>query len=167
VPVLQHDGILNSETRQEAASVSLTPRYLCNGLIRRSIELRALYRHASTQVSEPGLRTVLDEEAQSLDQVIAELQAQMRRHAVTPATRSRLISAFWQRVDALLLRGVPRSDDAWIRVLARSEKRLLRAFKRVLSRVEPGEVTSAMHRQLPRLQSIDLDMHSLAKALGH
>jgi len=147
--------------------VSLTPQYLCNGLIRRSIELRALYHHASAQVSEPGLRTVLNEEAQSLGEVIAELQALMRRHAATPATRSRLIGAARQRFDALLARGIPRSDDAWIRLLARREQRLLRAFERALSQVEPGEMTTAMHRQLPRLQSIDLDMHSLAKAVGH
>jgi len=147
--------------------VSLIPRYLCNGLIRRSIELRTLYRHASAQVSEPGLRTVLNEEAQSLDQVITELQAQMRRHALTSATRGRMIGAVRRRFDALLLRGLPRSDDAWIRLLARSEQRLLRAFERVLGRLGPGEMTTTMLRQLPRLQLIDLDMHSLAKAAGH
>jgi uncharacterized protein (TIGR02284 family) len=147
--------------------VSLTPRYLCNGLIRRSIELRALYRHAAAQVSEPGLRTVLDEEAQSLDQVIAELQAQMRHHALEPATRSRLTGLVRQRFDALLVRGMPRGDDAWIRLLARKEQRLLKAFERALSRVVLGEMNATLHRQLPRLQSIDLDMHSLAKAVGH
>jgi uncharacterized protein (TIGR02284 family) len=147
--------------------VSLTPRYLCNGLIRRSIELRVLYRHAASQVSEPGLRTVLDEEAQSLDQVIAELQAQMRKHAVEPATRSRMIGRAQQRLDALLVRGMPRGDDAWIRLLARKEQRLLKTFERVLSRVAMGEMNATLHRQLPRLQSIDLDMHSLAKAVGH
>jgi uncharacterized protein (TIGR02284 family) len=147
--------------------VSLTPRYLCNGLIRRSIELRALYRHASAQVSEPGLRTVLDEEAQSLDQVIAELQAHMRKHAVEPATRSRVIGLATQRFDALLVRGLPRGDDAWIRLLARKEQRLLKTFERALGRVAMGEMNATLHRQLPRLQSIDLDMHSLAKAVGH
>jgi uncharacterized protein (TIGR02284 family) len=147
--------------------VSLTPRYLCNGLIRRSIELRALYRHAAMQVSEPGLRTVLDEEAQSLDQVIAELQAHMRKHAVEPATRSRVIGLATQRFDALLVRGIPRGDDAWIRLLARKEQHLLKAFERALGRVAMGETNATLHRQLPRLQSIDLDMHSLAKAVGH
>jgi uncharacterized protein (TIGR02284 family) len=147
--------------------VSLTPRYLCNGLIRRSIELRALYRLAATQVSEPGLRTVLDEEALSLDQVIAELQAQMRKHAITPATRSRMIGTARQRFDALLVRSIPRGDHAWIRRLAREEQRLLKAFERALSRVALGEMSATLHRQLPRLQSIDLDMHSLAKAVGH
>jgi uncharacterized protein (TIGR02284 family) len=147
--------------------VSLTSQYLCNRLIRRSIELRMLYRYASAQVSEPGLRTVLNEEAQSLDEVVAELQAQMRRHAVTPANRGRLIGAARHRFDTLLVRGIPRSDDAWIRLLARREQRLLRTFERALSQVGPGDMMTAMHRQLPRLQSIDLDMHSLAKAVGH
>lgn len=147
--------------------MSLEPRHLCNGLIRRSIELRALYRHAAAQVNEPGLRSVLDEEAQSLNEVIAELQAQMRRSDSTPVTRSRMIGVARRRLDLWLLRGIPRSDDAWIRLLARHEQSLLRAFERVLVRVAPGDVTTALHRQLPRLQSIHLDMHSLAKAAGH
>ncbi|RDS83329.1 PA2169 family four-helix-bundle protein [Dyella psychrodurans] len=146
--------------------VSLETRHLCNGLIRRSIELRALYRHAAAQVSEPGLRTVLDEEAQSLDAVIAELQTQMRNHDRTPATRSRMIEAARHRFDVWLVRGMPRSDDAWIRLLARHEQGLLRAFERVLTRVSAGDMTTTLHRQLPRLQSIHLDMHSLAKAVG-
>lgn len=147
--------------------MSLEPHYLCNALIRRSIELRALYCHAAAQVGEPGLRTVLNEEAQSLAEVIAELQAQLRQHDGTPATRSRMIGAARQRFDALLVRSMPRSDDAWIRLLARREQHLLRAFERALSRVATGDVTAALHRQLPRLQSIDLDMLSLAKAVGH
>jgi uncharacterized protein (TIGR02284 family) len=146
--------------------VSLTPHYLYNRLIRRSIELRALYRHAAMQVNEPGLRTVLGEEAESLDQVIAELQAQLRKHAVPPATRSRVLGAARQRLDALLVRGIPRSDDAWIRLLARNEQSLLRAFERALHRMAVGDMNTALHRLLPRLQSIDLDMHSLAKAVG-
>ena len=146
--------------------MSLDTRDLCNGLIRRSIELRALYRHAAAQVSEPGLRTVLGEEAQSLDAVIAELQTQMRRHDRTPATRSRIIGAARHRLDTWLVRGMPRSDDAWIRLLARHEQGLLRAFERVLGRISAGDMTSTLHRQLTRLQSIHLDMHSLAKAVG-
>jgi uncharacterized protein (TIGR02284 family) len=147
--------------------VSFTPRYLCNRLIRRSIELRGLYRYAAGQVSEPGLRVVLTEEAESLDKVIDELQVQLQRHDVTPATHSRVLGAARQRLDSLLVRGIPRSDDAWIRLLARNEQSLLKAFERALARVAAGEMNAALHRQLPRLQSIDLDMHSLAKAVGN
>jgi uncharacterized protein (TIGR02284 family) len=142
--------------------VSFAVQYLCNGLIRRSIELRALYRHAATQVSEPGLRTVLDEEAQSLTLVIAELQAQIRSHEGTPATRRRMLGVVRYGFDTL----VPHSDDAWIRLLARHEQNLLRSFERVIARVGSGDMSAELHRQLPRLHSIDLDMHSLAKAVG-
>jgi uncharacterized protein (TIGR02284 family) len=144
--------------------VSLAIQHLCNGLIRRSIELRALYRHAAAQVGEPGLRTVLDEEAQSLSLVIAELQEQIRNHEGTPATRRRMLSGVRYRFDTLM----PRSDDAWIRVLARHEQSLLRSFERVIDRVGANdpEMKAELHRQLPRLHSIDLDMHSLAKAVG-
>lgn len=144
--------------------MSLAIQHLCNGLIRRSIELRALYRHAAMQVGEPGLRTVLDEEAQSLGLVIAALQEQIRSHEGTPATRRRMLGAVRYRLDALL----PRSDDAWIRLLARHERSLLRSFERAIARVGAGdaEMNAELHRQLPRLHSIDLDMHSLAKAVG-
>lgn len=144
--------------------MSLAIQHLCNGLIRRSIELCALYRHAATQVSEPGLRTVLDEEAQSLSLVIVELQEQIRNHEGTPATRRRMLSAVRYRVDALM----PRSDDAWIRLLARHEQSLLRSFERVIDRVglDDPEMKAELHRQLPRLHSIDLDMHGLVKAVG-
>jgi len=142
--------------------VSLTIQHLCNDLIRRSIELRALYRHAASRVSEPGLRTVLDEEAQSLSLVIDELQMQIRSHEGTPATRRRMFGAVRHRFNALM----PRNDDAWIRLLARHERMLLRSFERAIARLEPGDMTSELHRQLPRLHSIDLDMHSLAKAVG-
>ena len=142
--------------------MSFAVQHLCNGLIRRSIELRALYRHAAMRVSEPGLRTVLDEEAQSLTLVIAELQAQIRNHEGTPATRRRMVGAVRQGFDAL----IPRTDDAWIRLLARHEQSLLRSFERVIARVGPSDMSAELHRQLPRLHSIDLDMHSLAKAVG-
>lgn len=142
----------------------LAIQQLCNGLIRRSIELRALYRHAAGQVSEPGLRTVLDEEAQSLGQVIAGLQAQIRNHDGTPATHRRVFGAVHYQLSALM----PRNDDAWIRLLARHEQSLLRSFERVIERVGQGDVEmkAELHRQLPRLHSIDLDMSGLVKAVG-
>jgi uncharacterized protein (TIGR02284 family) len=145
--------------------VSLAPQHLCNALIRRSIELRALYRHAATEVSEPGLRSVLNENAQTLEQLIDELQAQVRVLAGLPATRSRWIGTARRRLD-MLLHGVPRSDDAWIRVLAREESALLHAFERALNG-ESGSMAPALHRQLPRLNAIHLDMHSLERAVGH
>jgi len=144
--------------------VSLAVQQLCNGLIRRSIELRALYCHAAAKVGEPGLRTVLEEEAQSLNLVITELQEQIRSQEGVPATRRRMLGAVRHRFDAL----VPRSDDAWIRLLARHEQSLLRSFERVIARVGTSDlaIKDELHRQLPRLHSIDLDMHSMAKALG-
>jgi uncharacterized protein (TIGR02284 family) len=157
----------SAEPWQETTAVSLDSQHLCNALIRRSIELRTLYRHAAAQVSEPGLRTVLHEEALSLAEVITALQTQLRSHAIAPATRSRFIERTRQRLDALLLRGMPRSDDTWIRLLARHEGSLLLAFERALNHIAPDEMTATLHRQLARLQSIHLDMHSLAKAVGH
>jgi len=142
--------------------VSLDIQHPCNGLIRRSIELRALYCHAATRVNEPGLRTVLEEEAQSLSEIIGELQAHLRSRDGTPATRCGVIGTARQQWDNLL----PRNDDAWIRVLAQQEQKLLHAFERVLTKVTSSETAAALHRQLLQLRSIDLDMHSLAQAIG-
>jgi uncharacterized membrane protein len=61
---------------------------------------------------------------------------------------------------------LPRNDDAWIRVLAQQEQKLLHAFERVLTKVTSSETAAALHRQLLQLRSIDLDMHSLAQAIG-
>jgi len=80
--------ILGTIISQEATVVSLAPQRLCNALIRRSIELRALYLHAAVEVNEPGLRSVLNENAQALEHLIAELQAQIRVLAGLPATRT-------------------------------------------------------------------------------
>jgi uncharacterized protein (TIGR02284 family) len=157
--------ILGTIISQEATVVSLAPQRLCNALIRRSIELRALYLHAAVEVNEPGLRSVLNENAQALEHLIAELQAQIRVLAGLPATRSHWMGTARRRFDTLL-RGMPRSDDAWIRVLAREEAALLHAFERALT-VESGDMAPTLHRQLPRLNAIHSDMHSLARAVGH
>jgi uncharacterized protein (TIGR02284 family) len=132
-----------------------------NALIRRSIDLRALYRDAAAQASEPGLRVVLGENAATLDSLVADLQAQVRDGGGEPAARGRLGSrARRQWAEWLLPTGRGR-DQAWIRYLADSEGALLHAFERSIERA-PGDAANVLRRQLPRLQGIHLDMHSLA-----
>ena len=47
--------------------MSLGPTSLYNALIRRSIDLRRLYQHVARRVAEPGLRSVLQENAAALE----------------------------------------------------------------------------------------------------
>lgn len=136
---------------------------LYNGLIRRSIDLRSLYRHASLQAQEPGLRVVLEENAGALDLLIADLQAQVRQAGSAPATRGRLGGGARRQLLEWLLPAVPERDQGWIARLAHGELALLHAFEQSIEQA-PAEVALALRRQMPRLQAIHLDMHSLARA---
>ena len=139
------------------------PHTLLNALIRRSIDLRGLYRHAALQAQEPGLRVVLDENASALDLLIADLQSQVRQAGGTAATRGRLGGSARRQLLEWLLPAVPNRDQGWIARLAHSELALLHAFEHGIQQA-PADVALALRRQMPRLQGIHLDMHSLARA---
>lgn len=143
--------------------VAARPQTLYNALIRRGIDLRTLYRDASAQASEPGLRAVLGENAGALDQVIADLQAQVDRLGATPARRGRLGGAARRQLIEWLLPAPPQRDLAWIARLAQGEAALVDAFERGLKQAPPA-TARVLQRQLPRLQGIHLDMHGLARA---
>lgn len=147
---------------QESA-VAPRPQTLFNALIRRGIDLRALYRDASAQAREPGLRVVLGENASALDQVIADLQRQVARFGGTPARHGRLGGIARRQLIEWLLPDTPRRDTAWIARLAHGEAALVHAFEEGMQRATP-EAALVLRRQLPRLQGIHLDMHSLARA---
>ena len=139
------------------------PHTLFNALIRRGIDLRGLYRDASLQASEPGLRVVLAENASALDQVIADLQAQVTQLGAAPARRGRFGGAARRQLIEWLLPASPHRDVAWIARLAHGEAALVHAFEQSMQHAPP-EVALVLRRQLPRLQGIHLDMHSLARA---
>ena len=139
------------------------PQTLVNALIRRGIDLRGMYRDASAQASEPGLRVVLGENASALDQVIADLQAQVVQLGGTPARRGRFGGAARRQLIEWLLPTSPHRDVAWIARLAHGEAALVHAFEQSMRHASP-ESALVLRRQLPRLQGIHLDMHSLARA---
>jgi len=142
--------------------VSRVPARLASKLIRRSIELRSMYGLAASQVGEPGLRTVLQENAVTLDQVVSELLAQHQasthsgKHS-PPVSVSHSFAQWWATHAA------HHGDNAWIRQLARREAAFLVAFEQAIVACD-GELELVLRRQMPRLRGIDLDMHSLAKA---
>ncbi len=132
----------------------------CNALIRRSIDLRRLYRHAAT-VCEPGMRVVLNENAQTLDLLIADMQAQLRASDGKPSEHGTWRGAAHRHLAGWLVHAASRRDSAWIRALAHHESALLHAFEQAIADAPP-ESALALRRQLPRLHGIHLDMHSLA-----
>jgi Domain of unknown function (DUF2383). len=145
------------------------PLYLvpstCNALIRRSIDLRQLYRRATT-ACEPGLRMVLNENMQTLDLLIADLQAQLRARDSKPSVHGTWRGAIRRYLTSWLVHAAHNRDNAWIRALAHQESALLHAFEQAIADA-PAESGLALRRQLPRLRGIHLDMHSLAGTAHH
>ncbi|MFC5436444.1 DUF2383 domain-containing protein [Rhodanobacter umsongensis] len=131
----------------------------CNALIRRSIDLRRLYRHAAA-ACEPGVRVVLNENVQALDLLIADLQAQGRAGGGTPSCHGSWRGTASRHLASWLAHADTHRDRVWIRALAHHESALLRAFEQAIE-VEPPGSAQTLQRQLPRLRGIHLDMHSL------
>jgi uncharacterized protein (TIGR02284 family) len=136
------------------------PQSTYNALIRRSIDLRRLYRRAATS-SEPGLRLVLGENVQTLDLLIADLQAQLRSSGAGPCASGSWRGAARRRATGWLVRLAARRDSVWIRALAHHESALLHAFEQAIAEA-PAQSALVLRRQLPRLHGIHLDMHSLS-----
>lgn len=129
-------------------------------LIRRSIHLHRLYDHAAG-VSEPGLRWVLSDNARTLDLLIGDLQAQLPGNGFPSRATGGWRGIVRPRLAIWLIRATPRSGEGWLRLLARHEGALLRAFERAIATAR-SPTASQLRRQLPRLHSIHLDMNILA-----
>lgn len=141
-----------------ASSVTLT---ICNQLIRRGIDLCRLYRHAALAVGEPGLRAVLEEDAQALAALVADLQYDVELGGGVPRTHGSWRAALRCRLVDGMAHAAARRDNAWIHALVQDESGLLHAFERAIAAL-PEDSAKVLRRQLPRLRGIHLDMHSLA-----
>ncbi|KZC39460.1 MULTISPECIES: DUF2383 domain-containing protein [Rhodanobacter] len=135
------------------------PTSTCNALIRRSIDLRQLYRHAAT-ACEPGLRMVLNDNAHTLDLLVADLQAPLSDRGARPCRRGSWRGVVRRHLAGWLMRTAARRDHAWIHLLAHDESMLLRRFEQAIA-AAPADSVLVLRRQLPRLRGIHLDMHSL------
>ena len=139
---------------------STLPQSTYNTLIQHSIDLLQLYRHAASSC-EPGLKMVLDENAQTLETMIADLQAQLRAGGGKASNSGTMRGALRRRMAGSLARVSSHRDVAWIRELSNGESSLLHAFESVVAKLPP-ESALALRRQLPRLNSIHMDMDHLA-----
>lgn len=136
-----------------------TTRATCNALIRRSIDLCCLYRQAALRC-EPSLALVLRENVQTLALLIADLQRQVSAEGGSVRQRgSWRGTPCWHVSDALLLASSDR-DAGWVHLLAHHESALLIQFERHVD-ADPNPLARLLRRQLPRLRSIDLDIHAL------
>ncbi len=136
-----------------------------SNLLGRSVGLRRLYQRAAA-VCEPGLRVVLDENVQTFDLLIADLQDHVVASANGLVGRGGWRGAARRQAVEWILRAVTRQNDAWIRVLAHREAALLHAFEREIARA-PADLARVLRRQLPRLYAIHSDMDTLAGTERH
>lgn len=137
------------------------PRSIYEPLIQHSIDLCRLYRRAATAAREPGLRSVLNENAQTLMLVVADLQAQQRRTGEPSRQRGTLRGTLRAQWAAGMPNNASRTDNDWIHALGQYEVRLLHLFERATIATAPADVALVLRRQLPRLHGIHLDMHGL------
>ncbi|HET6431864.1 DUF2383 domain-containing protein [Dyella sp.] len=142
-------------------SLASPPPY--NALIRRCIDLQRLCQHAARNVSEPGLRVVLQETAAALELLVIDLQTQAAASGRRPASRGRWSGPLQRRLTSLWMHGAPLRDDQWIRLLARREAAVLQLFEQTVGAATPDNAPT-LRRLLPQLQAVHLDMHSLAAA---
>lgn len=138
---------------------------LLRQLVRRSIDLRQLYRHAA-KACEPGLRLVLGENVQTLALVIGDLQTCLRDMGAKPPLQGSLRGSTHRHLAGWLMQATPRSELAWLRLLAHHETTLLQGFERTLAQA-PSISVPMLRRQLLRLRAIELDMHTLAGPAGY
>ncbi len=137
----------------------------CEPLLRRSVDLLWLYRRAAA-VCEPGLRVVLDENAQTLAALIADL----RTLAPAPESRWKHAPALWRRqlrrrAVVSVMHATGNRERAWIALLGRREAALLGAFEHA-AHSAPSATARMLGHQLPRLHALYLDMHSLVGTAG-
>ncbi|MGO4700938.1 DUF2383 domain-containing protein [Dyella sp. 2RAB6] len=133
---------------------------LFNALIRRGIDDRDLHRRALERVRDPALQILLFENLQTLDSLIADLQAQVRADGSDPAQRGTPTGSLRVLLADLSTRFSAHRDTAWVQCLARHECGLLHSFERRLQRA--GHTEAGLGRQLDRLYGMHRDMHCLA-----
>ncbi|TCV92045.1 uncharacterized protein (TIGR02284 family) [Luteibacter rhizovicinus] len=135
-----------------------------NSLIRRVIADRDLYRQAARGVREPGLRVILDESADALSTIAADLQGEVDS-AGGRAARAAGVGVNGMR-GTMMEASVRLSSDpdmSYVRSLEHMERRLLHAFVKLEgSSADRALVT----RHIARLRLLHLDMTSMGRAAG-
>jgi len=148
-----------SATRAQVALPAHAAQAVCRDLLRRSIDLRQMYRQAA-RVCEPGLRTVLAENAHTLDLLIVDLHAQACAGSEPSCDQGSWRGSARRQFSAWLIRAQARQDRAWLRTLTHQGADLLQVFEDAIGQL-PAESARILCRQLPRLHAIHQDMHCL------
>ena len=154
-----HAGMKLSATRAQAALSPYAAHAVWRDLIQRSVDLHQLYQKA-LRTCEPGLRTVLEDNAQTLDFLIGELEAQASVDGEQAHHPGSWRGTARRQLSCWLIGAMARQDRAWLRTLAREGADLLQSFEGSIAQL-PAEPARVLCRQLPRLRGICQDMHCL------
>lgn len=103
---------------------------------------------------------VLKDNAQTMDSLIGDLQAQCGVGVARACNRGSRGGAAREQLASWLVRLAPRRDVAWLRTLTHHENALLQLFEQTIARL-PADSARVVCRQLPRLHGIHQDMHNL------
>ncbi|MDR6938045.1 PA2169 family four-helix-bundle protein [Luteibacter sp. 3190] len=140
-----------------------TSTRVVNGLIRRVIADRDLYRQAARGVREPGLKAILEESADALTAIAGDLQSQVTATGARPATAGGPMSGVRRTMMEASVKLSHDPDVTYIRTLEQMERRLLDTFLKL-------EATSGdralVGRHIARLRLLHLDMTNLGGAAG-
>ena len=140
-----------------------TSTRVVNGLIRRVIADRDLYRQAARGVREPGLKAILEESAASLTAIAGDLQGEVSATGARPATAGGPMSGVRRTMMEASVKLSHDPDVTYIRTLEQMERRLLEAFLRLES--TSGD-RAMVGRHIARLRLLHLDMANLGSAAG-
>ena len=121
-----------------------------------------LYRRGAA-VSEPGLRLILEENAQTLAGLLADLRAASPAIAGWKQKAFSCSDAVCRRVLVGLLHAAGNRESLWLALLARREAALLHAFEHG-ARAAPPVTARLLERQLRHLRALQRDMHCLMSA---
>lgn len=134
-----------------------------NGLIRRVMADRDLYRHAARGVREPGLQAILDESADSLTAIVLDMQGQVSASGARPAVAAGPMSGVRRTMMEASVKLSHDPDVTYIRTLEQMERRLLDAFLKL--EASSGD-RATVGRHIARLRLLHLDMANLSGAAG-
>lgn len=154
-----HGAMKLLATRAQVALPPPAAHAVWRDLIQRSIDLHQMYQSA-LGACEPGLRTVLEDNVQTLALLIGELQARDGAGDESPCDHGSWRGTARRQLSSWLIRAMTRQNRAWLRTLAQQGTDLLESFEVSIAQL-PAESARILCRQLPRLRDMCQDMHCL------
>jgi hypothetical protein len=148
-----------SATRAQIALPPHAAHVVWRDLIRRSIDLHRMYQNALGNC-EPGWRMVLEDNVQTLELLIGELQTQDSVGTDPACDHGSWRGTARRQLSSCLIRAMTRQDRAWLRTLDHQGADLLESFEGSIAQL-PAEPARVLCRQLPRLRGMCQDMHCL------